>query len=94
MITFDKTIHDFGLVNQGDPLIAKFQYTGDSLITIQSIQTSCGCTTKEYDAGKKEVTLTLANPVTEDKSGTIQQLSTTINVGGVTLILKALTRRI
>ncbi len=46
VITFEKTEHDWGNVNEGDKLetIFKFTNTGKSELIITNIKASCGCT--------------------------------------------------
>ena len=45
-ITFDKTVHDFGEINEGDVVetVFKFKNTGKSDLIITNIKASCGCT--------------------------------------------------
>lgn len=82
MISFDKTIHNFGTVVQGDVLKAVFNYTGDTPITEGNIILHCGCTTKSYDPQTKILTLGLSSDVVGFKQSTAQ-------LGDVTLILQA-----
>ena len=46
VITFDKTVHDFGDINEGDVVETtfKFKNTGKSDLIITNIKGSCGCT--------------------------------------------------
>jgi len=46
VITWDKTEHDFGTINQGDVVETKFSFknTGDKPLVIVNIKGSCGCT--------------------------------------------------
>ena len=46
VMTFEKTEHDWGNVNEGDKLetIFKFKNTGKSELIITNIKASCGCT--------------------------------------------------
>ena len=45
-ITFDKTEHDFGTINEGDQVETTFKFTntGDADLLISGIKGSCGCT--------------------------------------------------
>lgn len=50
-IEFDKTLHDFGKVNEGDgPASYDFTFTntGTAPLIIQDVKTTCGCTTPEW----------------------------------------------
>jgi Protein of unknown function (DUF1573) len=49
-ITFDKTIHDFGTINQGDQVecVFKVTNTGSEPLVIENAKGSCGCTVPEY----------------------------------------------
>ena len=58
-ITFEKVVHDFGKVGMGTshPCEFKFTNTGDSLLRINKVQSSCSCTVaklsrKEYAPGE------------------------------------------
>ena len=46
VITFDKIVHDWGQVNEGDKLETTFSFknTGKSPLIITKIKASCGCT--------------------------------------------------
>ncbi|MEM6720692.1 MAG: DUF1573 domain-containing protein [Bacteroidota bacterium] len=45
-MTFDKTEHDFGTINEGDIVetVFKFENTGNAPLLISQIKGSCGCT--------------------------------------------------
>ena len=50
-ITFDRTQHDFGKVNEGDGAAScdfTFTNTGSAPLIIQNVSTTCGCTTPEW----------------------------------------------
>jgi hypothetical protein len=53
-ITVEQLIHDFGKVGPGTKNICEFKFsnTGNALLKIEEIQTTCGCTVAELD--KKE----------------------------------------
>lgn len=50
VMTFDKTDHDFGTINEGDTVETVFSFTntGDSNLIITDAKGSCGCTVPEY----------------------------------------------
>ena len=60
-ITFKKTMHDFGKVNEGAELNYKFKFRndGEKKLVIQNVQASCGCTgaaigdKKEFKKGEE-----------------------------------------
>jgi len=61
-IKFDKYIHDFGDVPQSVIVVAKFTFrnTGNSVLVIERIRTSCGCTStmlskKELNPGESGI---------------------------------------
>ncbi|MFQ3368825.1 MAG: putative membrane protein [Flavobacteriaceae bacterium] len=45
-MTFDKSSHDFGTINNGAPQETMFSYTntGDSPLVVTDIKSTCGCT--------------------------------------------------
>lgn len=49
-IKFDKNMHDFGSVKEGEKVQYDFRYTntGKSALFIQEVNTSCGCTATEF----------------------------------------------
>ncbi|RLD65208.1 MAG: hypothetical protein DRI84_07270 [Bacteroidetes bacterium] len=50
-IKFDKTVHDFGRIKMGDKVVkCTFTYTntGNDMLFISRVKTSCGCTEPEY----------------------------------------------
>ncbi|GMN09490.1 DUF1573 domain-containing protein [Croceitalea sp. MTPC9] len=50
VMSFDKSEHDFGAIEQGTPqeTIFKFTNTGDAPLIITDAKSSCGCTVPEY----------------------------------------------
>lgn len=82
MKNFNKTVHDFGTVTKGTKLEASFIYNGNEPLTINDIQTTCGCTSKKYNSDTKTIYLTLS-------SDNIGQRMTNIIVKGEVLTLKA-----
>ena len=50
-IAFDKLLHDFGKVSEGDGAVSHdftFKNTGTAPLNIQDVKTTCGCTTREW----------------------------------------------
>ena len=59
MISFDKEVHDFGTIENGTPVETIFKYTntGNSMLVVSNIKSTCGCTvpknwTKEVAPGE------------------------------------------
>lgn len=50
VMSFDKTSHDFGTINEGDKVTTTFSFTntGDEDLIIVDARGSCGCTVPEY----------------------------------------------
>ena len=50
IITFDKTEHDFGTINEGDKVTTEFNFTntGKEDLIIVDARGSCGCTVPKY----------------------------------------------
>lgn len=63
-ITFDKTKHDFGKINQGDKVthVFTFKNTGENDLKIARAQGSCGCTVPEFPK----------DPIAPGKTGTMK----------------------
>jgi hypothetical protein len=49
-VAWDKNVHDFGDLEQGNPATAKFTFTnnGKAPVTITKVKSSCGCTVANY----------------------------------------------
>ena len=49
-LSFEKTIHDFGTLEQGKPETYRFEFTNTTKepIIITNVQASCGCTATDY----------------------------------------------
>lgn len=49
-INFAKTVHEFGEIDEGDKITAKFKFknTGTGPLTIDDVAVSCGCTMPTY----------------------------------------------
>ncbi|WP_138433891.1 DUF1573 domain-containing protein [Winogradskyella algicola] len=59
VIELDKTVHDFGTIENGTPVETIFKYTnkGNSMLVVSNIKSTCGCTvpsnyTKEVAPGE------------------------------------------
>lgn len=63
-ITFEKSVHDFGTIKQGDKVTYdfKFKNTGQADLIITDAKGSCGCTVPEYPK----------NPIKPEENGTIK----------------------
>ena len=64
-ISFDKTVHDFGVINEEDGMaktVFEFTNTGDAPLVISRVNASCGCTTPNWT---KE-------PVAPGEKGTVE----------------------
>lgn len=50
IMTFDKNVHDFGTINEGETVstLFKFTNTGKSDLIVVDARGSCGCTVPEY----------------------------------------------
>ena len=50
VMTFEKSEHDFGAIEQGTPqeTVFKFTNTGDAPLIITDAKSSCGCTVPDY----------------------------------------------
>lgn len=51
-MTFDKDLHDFGVISEGEKVTYSFRFknTGKGDLIIQTASGSCGCTVPEYPA--------------------------------------------
>jgi hypothetical protein len=49
IIKFEKTVHDFGTINEGDTVSTtyKFKNVGQQALEIYAVEVSCGCTVAE-----------------------------------------------
>lgn len=79
---FNETTHDFGKVNQNNPVTCVFEFTnsGTETISLESVQASCGCTTPDWTkdlvevgkTGKISATYNSANPGSFTKTITVK----------------------
>ena len=46
VMNLDKTVHDFGTIENGTPVETIFKYTntGNSMLVVSNIKSTCGCT--------------------------------------------------
>jgi hypothetical protein len=51
VIQFDTLAHDFGTIIEGEKVVCYFDYrnSGGSALVINSVETSCGCTTPDWN---------------------------------------------
>ncbi|MDG1263922.1 MAG: DUF1573 domain-containing protein [Flavobacteriaceae bacterium] len=99
IMTFDKGIHDFGVINEGERVetIFTFTNTGKADLIIQDARGSCGCTVPEYpknvpiapgDSGQIRVSFDSSNkPNLQQKTVTI---TANTNSGRETIRIKAM----
>ena len=99
IMSFDKTLHDFGTIQEGETVetIFTFTNTGKSDLIIVDARGSCGCTVPEYpkntpippgDSGKIRVSFDSSNkPNMQQKTVTI---SANTDSGRETIRIKAL----
>ena len=99
VMTFDKTIHDFGTIQEGERVetIFTFTNTGKSDLVITDARGSCGCTVPEYPKNMPIAPGASANiRVSFDSSNkpNLQQKTVTItantNTGRETIRIKAM----
>ncbi len=99
VMSFDKTLHDFGSIKEGETVetIFTFKNTGNSDLIIVDARGSCGCTVPEYpkntpippgEGGKIKVSFDSSNkPNMQQKTVTI---SANTDSGRETIRIKAL----
>jgi len=73
VITFEKTVHDYGTIEQGANGICEFTFTntGDEPLIIVQFQTSCGCLAPSWDR----------DPVLPGRKGSVRLRYDTNRVG-------------
>lgn len=71
IISFDKQVHDFGKIIQGEKVSFNFKFsnTGKSDLVISQVNSSCGCTVTKFPKG-------------EIKPGEVEQITVTLNSEG------------
>jgi hypothetical protein len=81
-ITFEKTNHDFGTIQQGEVVRYKFVFTntGDAPLIISNTQASCGCTVSDYPKQPISPGEQGEIPVEFDSKGRSNQFSKTITI--------------
>jgi hypothetical protein len=52
VLSFENSSHDFGTVVEGERVVCYFEYvnSGGEPLVIQSVETSCGCTTLDWSS--------------------------------------------
>jgi len=96
-ISFDKTEHDFGTINEGDIVETVFSFTntGKSELIISSAKGSCGCTVPEWPkepilpGEKGEIKVKFNSDRKPNKQQKQVTLATNTDEGKETLIIKA-----
>lgn len=96
-ISFDKTEHDFGTINEGDIVETVFSFTntGKSELIISSAKGSCGCTVPEWPkepilpGQKGEIKVKFNSDRKPNKQQKQVTLATNSNEGKEILIIKA-----
>lgn len=96
-ISFDKTEHDFGTINEGDVVETVFSFTntGKSELIISSAKGSCGCTVPEWPkepilpGQKGEIKVKFNSDRKPNKQQKQVTLATNSNEGKEILIIKA-----
>ena len=91
VMTFNKTTHDFGTINEGDKVTTEFSFTntGSADLIIVDARGSCGCTVPKYPKntaikpGQSE-TITVSFD-SSNKPG-MQQKSVTLSANTLSLI--------
>jgi len=96
-ISFDKTEHDFGTINEGDIVETTFSFTntGKSELIISSAKGSCGCTVPEWPkepilpGAKGEIKVKFNSDRKPNKQQKQVTLATNTDEGKEVLIIKA-----
>ncbi len=96
-ISFDKTEHDFGTINEGDIVetIFTFTNTGKSELIISSAKGSCGCTVPQWPkepilpGAKGEIKVKFNSDRKPNKQQKQVTLATNTDQGKEILIIKA-----
>jgi hypothetical protein len=78
-ISFKETVHDFGNVKQNNPATCVFEFInkGTTVIALETVQASCGCTTPDWTrdpvaiGGKGKITATYNSVASGSFSKTI-----------------------
>lgn len=83
VITFEKTSHDFGKINEADGRVTtvfNFKNEGMSPLVLSNVRASCGCTTPKWTREPIEPGATGAITVTYNPNGRPGRFSKTITV--------------
>lgn len=95
VLSWDKTVHEFGKIPQGIPVEAKFTLTNNSkeVLHINDIKTTCGCTVADYSrnpikSGESTTITTTYNAKKEGSFNKSVKVYTNLNTNAITLRLK------
>jgi len=82
VLEFDKTVHDFGIINEGEVVTTEFilKNTGDADLVIVSAVGSCGCTVPEPPKEKIKPGESAPIKVTFDSTGKPGQQEKTVTI--------------
>jgi len=74
-ITFDKLVHDYGTITEGDPGECEFTFknTGKEPLVLSNVTSSCGCTVPNWPK----------DPIMPGKSSSIKVKYSTSRIGGI-----------
>jgi hypothetical protein len=78
-IMFDKLVHDYGTIFEGDPGECEFEFknTGKEPLVLSNVYSSCGCTVPSWPK----------DPIMPGKSSTIKVKYATSRVGGINKVI-------
>jgi len=81
-IEFDKAVHDFGTINEGDKVETEFivKNTGENDLVIADAKASCGCTVPEWPKEPIAPGASAAIKVSFDSSGKPGKQSKTVTL--------------
>ena len=83
VITFEKTEHDFGKINEGDGRVSvQFQFTNEGMtpLVLSNVRASCGCTTPTWTKEPVEPGQTGSITVTYNPNGRPGRFQKTVTV--------------
>ena len=83
VITFEKTTHDFGKINEADGRVTtvfNFKNEGMTPLVLSNVRASCGCTTPKWNREPIEPGATGAITVTYNPNGRPGKFSKTVTI--------------
>lgn len=97
VISFSKTEHDFGTINEGDKVETTFDFknTGKSALIITNARSTCGCTIPEYPkepipvGGTGSITVKFNSAGKPNQQNKVVTLTTNTASGKETVVIKA-----